>query len=183
MRRLLALVWLAACQPKPDLPVLGQVADFSLTDSSGARVADEDLRGKVQIVDFIFTNCPDVCPTLTTKMASLQSRISSPGVGFVSFTVDPERDTPAALDTWATQFKADRARWRFLTGEPEQLRAVVQSVMLAAEKQPVNADGSYNVVHSEKFVLLDQTGALRGFYSADEEGLKQLSADAAALAD
>lgn len=181
--RALLLACLLACQPRPALPVLGAMADFSLTDQRGAPVKDEDLKGKVQIVDFIFTSCPDTCPVLTTKMSSLQAKIPSPKVGFVSFTVDPERDTPAALDAWATRYHADPARWRFLTGDVAQLKAVVASMMLAAEKTEVQPDGTYNVVHSEKFVLLDATGSIRGFYSSDEEGLDNLARDASALAD
>ena len=181
--RLGLLLLALGCAPPRVLPALGQVADFTLVDQANQPAKDEDLLGKVQVLDFIFTSCPDACPMLTSKMSSLQGRITSPNVGFVSFTVDPERDTPAALESWATRFHADKARWRFLTGEPAQLKAVVSSVMLAAEKQAVQADGTYNVVHSEKFVLLDATGALRGFYDTDEAGLAQLVQDATALAD
>ena len=165
----------------PDLPVIGAMATFSLTDQAGRAVTDQDLRGAVQIVDFIFTNCPDVCPTLTAQMSSLQARLPAVGVGLVSFTVDPERDTPEALAAWAERFKADPSRWRFLTGDAEQLRVVVRSMMLAAEKAPPGPDGSYNVVHSEKFVLLDVDGNIRGFYSANTEGLDRMVQDATGL--
>lgn len=167
----------------PALPVIGPMAAFSLKDQDGRAVTDKDLLGKVQIVDFIFTNCPDTCPTLTAKMSGLQRQIPGEAVGLVSFTVDPDRDTPEAMAAFAARFGADHSRWRFLTGDAAQLRGVVRSMMLAAEKAEPGPDGSYNVVHSEKFVLLDRQSRIRGFYSANTEGLAQLVIDAGLLRD
>ena len=103
------------------------------------------------------------------------------GLTPLAFAYDELGRSADAIAAWAERFKADPSRWRFLTGDAEQLRVVVRSMMLAAEKAAPGPDGSYNVVHSEKFVLLDADGNIRGFYSANTEGLDRMVQDATGL--
>ena len=108
----------SAGQSPARLPVYGSVPDFALIDQRGRPVRRADLDGKVWIANFIFTNCPDECPLMTSEMAQLQSDLAhSVDLRFVSISVDPERDTPAVLSQYAERFNADPDRWFFLTGD------------------------------------------------------------------
>lgn len=163
------------------LPVLYEAPAFSLTDQEGRPFASDQLRGKVWVADFIFTHCPGACPLMTQKMASLQKAVPDRDVRFVSFSVDPERDTPEVLKQYGQRFDADPARWHFLTGPKDAIFATAAGLKLSA--MPAGAAGP-DIVHSEKFLLVDGEGRVRGAYgSNDEAELKRLSADAAKLAD
>jgi protein SCO1/2 len=170
----------ARFRPEP-LPVLYEGPTFALTDQEGRPFGSKDLRGKVWVADFVFTTCPGACPKMTMRMSGLQRSVPDQGVHFVSFTVDPERDTPEVLKKYAQGFDADAARWHFLTGEKSALFDTAAGLKLTAA--PAGTFGP-EIVHAEKFLLLDGDGRVRGIYdSADEQDLKKLSADAAALAD
>ena len=100
---------------------------------------------------------------------------------FVSFTVDPERDTPEVLKGYAQNYDADPARWHFLTGDKSALFDAAAGLKLTAA--PAGQFGP-EIVHAEKFLLVDGAGKVRGIYdSNDEQDLKKLAADASALAD
>ena len=114
---LLALLLLAGCSAKPPLPSYGVVPDFTLTDQNGAAFSSAALDKRVWIADFIFTNCPGPCPRMSSQMHQVQTALASDdGVRFVSFTVDPARDTPMVLTAYSKHFEADPAKWFFLTG-------------------------------------------------------------------
>ena len=165
------------------LPVLYEAPQFSLTDQDGRPFPSDRLRGKVWVADFIFTNCPGACGLMTQKMASLQQAVPDKNVEFVSFSVDPERDTPEVLKQYGQRFGADPARWHFLTGTKDAVFATAAGLKLSA--MPAGAQGP-DIIHSEKFLLVDGDGRVRGAYSSNsenDEDLKRLAADAAALAD
>ena len=163
------------------LPVLFDAATFSLTDQEGKPFSQDQLRGKVWVADFIFTNCPGACPIMSAKMAHLQKAAPDPDVHFVSFSVDPERDTPAVLKQYAQRFEADPARWHFLTGDKDAIFRTARDMKLTAE--PAGVLGP-QIAHAEKFLLVDGQGRVRGAYdSKDEQDMKRLAADATALAD
>lgn len=167
---------------KPEqLPVLYAAPAFSLTDQQNRPFKSDDLRGRVWVADFVFTTCPGACPKMTMRMSGLQRSVPTKDVHFVSFTVDPERDTPEVLKKYADGFDADPARWHFLTGPKPALFDVAAGMKLTAA--PAGTFGP-DIVHAEKFLLVDGTGRVRGIYeSADDDDLKRLAADAAALAD
>ena len=102
-----------------ELAAHGQLPDFSLTDQRGAPFALSDLQDKVWIADFIFTSCATICPPMTIQMASLQDEFVAKDVHFVSFSVDPERDTPEVLYRYAGHYGADKQSLVFLDG-PER---------------------------------------------------------------
>lgn len=183
-RAALALLALLACGCSEEpLPELLPIGEFALVDQDGDEVSNADLRGKVWIVGFVFTSCPDVCPVLTTQMANLHRRIDSGDVRFVSVSVDPEHDTPERLREYAARFRADTSRWSFLTTrEPGSMRGVIER----AFRQPVGpraemGDGRYDILHAGRFMLVDQRGTLRGLYETDAEGLERLERDALRL--
>jgi protein SCO1/2 len=165
--------------PEERMPVLFAVPDFTFTDQNKATFKREDLKGKIWIADFIFTTCPGICPTMTEKMGTLSKSLAAAKINFVSFSLDPEHDTPAALMKYAKNWKADPARWHFLTGDANKIYDIARGMKVAA--QPATATSP--IVHSEKFVLVDAAGNIRGYYnSTDESELKQLETDAADLA-
>jgi protein SCO1/2 len=153
---------------------------FSLIDQEGKAFGSEQLKGKPYVAAFIFTHCAGACPIMTQKMAKLQKAVPDQDVKFVSFTVDPERDTPEVLKTYAKNAGADAARWHFLTGSPEQLAAVAAGLKSAAVKA---TDGSDQYIHSDRFMLIDGEGQVRGTYrNSEPEAMEQLAKDAQKLA-
>ena len=171
----------SATPARPALPVLFDSPPFSLTDQDGAPFVHDQLRGKVWVADFIFTHCPGACPKMTMQMAALQRSVPDPDVHFVSFSVDPERDTPPVLKQYAQGFDADPKRWHFLTGPKDDMFAAARGMKLTAE--PAGVLGP-EIAHAEKFLLVDGQGRVRGAYdSKDEQDMKRLAADAASLAN
>lgn len=158
----------------------GSVPDFSLTERNGSAVGLAQLRGKIWIADFIYTTCPDTCPLQTARMAKLQGQYAGdPEIQFVSFTVDPERDTPQALTAYADKYQADAARWYFLTGQRERItRLIQQGFHLAVATVPMDTEPSGMIPHSPRFVLVDKEARIRGYYdSRDLEALARLKND------
>ena len=128
-----------AHQPGRDarLPTIGAAPVFSLTTADGGRLALADLRGKVVAVTFIYATCTDTCPLLTAKLAGLGQRMGKDfgaKVAFVAITVDPERDTPDVLRSYAQAHGASGAGWAFLTGTPAEIKDVAQRYGVFARK-------------------------------------------------
>jgi protein SCO1/2 len=164
----------------------GQVPDFSLTERNGQTLGLADLKGKVWIMDFMYTHCPDSCPLQTAKMAELQKNLSGEkDVRLVSITVDPERDTPEVLSEYARSHGADPQRWFFLTGEKEYIHRLAQegfhlsAVEIPHEKR--DARGASHI-HGSQLVLVDRQGQIRGYYSSnDPDALRRLLQDVKTL--
>jgi cytochrome oxidase Cu insertion factor (SCO1/SenC/PrrC family) len=161
------------------LPVLWRAPEFELTDQAGRAARRADLSGRLWLADFIFTRCGGQCPALTVEMRKLQDEI--PDALLVSFSVDPEHDTPEVLSAYAQKFGAHPERWRFLTGPREALWTISEkgfklSVMENAkdEREPI--------AHDPRIQLVDRLGRVRGQYSVnDPEAMRRLREDAARL--
>lgn len=152
--------------PHRDIAMLFPAASYSLIDQSGKTFSDADLRGKAYVCDFIFTTCGSACPLMTSKMEGLQRRL--PGsVQFVSFSVNPEYDTPPVLKEYAKANHADEARWHFLTGTHAQMFEVARQMHVAAE----SAKGDQPLMHDEHFLLVDGDGNVRGVYDSNDPQL------------
>jgi protein SCO1/2 len=163
--------------PKPPAMKLPLPA-FELTSQKGERFGLKDLKGQVWVADFVFTSCPTVCPKLTTRMAQLQRRSRHLGDAFhlVTFTVDPENDTPERLAQYAATYHVNPRRWTFLTGSLQDIEAtVVKGFKLAMGKEEASpGSGLFSIFHGEKLVLVDADGMIRGYYDADDPGIKEL---------
>ena len=164
------------------IPDYGPVPAFSLTERSGRTVTLADLKGDVWIGDFIFTTCPGPCPLMTAQMKRLQDELQGkPNVRLVSVTVDPETDTPAVLSRYADSFGANHQRWLFLTGTRQAIQSLARDGLhLTVEiNTGVSAiPGQGPIVHSTRFVLVDQRGELRGYYDSDDnDSMQQLLHD------
>ena len=171
---LLAALNLRAGLGKP-LPVISQVADFTLTNQNGQAVTLADLRGRVWVGDIIFTRCPGPCLKMTRQMRELQQSLPSGShARLVTLTTDPEFDTPAVLKTYAGRFGADLNRWCFLTGLKPQIAALGRDSLklTAIEKKPEDRQSPDDLfIHSTIFVLVDKKGQVRGVYETTGEGV------------
>ena len=137
------------------------VPDFSLTNQQGEPLGLADMTGKIWIADFIFTSCPTICPAMTQEMARLQSEFVADPVYFVSFSVDPERDTTEVLTRYAKAYGADDRRWHFLTGDKAHIYQLAeQGFSLAA-----GHNGS-EILHSPRFVLVKADGNIHDYYDS-----------------
>jgi protein SCO1/2 len=160
--------------PKPPpLPVISQVADFTLTNQAGHQVTLADLRGKVWIADIIFTRCAGPCPRMTQQMQSLQSALAKDSnVKLVSLTTDPVFDTPDVLNKYAEHYSADAGRWSFLTGNSEQIAnlAVDGLKLTSVEIKPEERKNPADLfIHSTIFVLVDKQARLRATFQTGGE--------------
>lgn len=180
---LVAALGLLACARDEGVPVWGTLPDFALVDQDSQPFGSEQLRGKLWLADFIFTRCPDRCPTLTREMARIQTdldRRNWSDVRLVSISVDPDYDTPEALSAYAQRHGAETGSWHFLTGE----RAAIWSLSVDGFKLPVADSESTSgpFLHTDKFVLADRLGRIRGYYDAlDESQRERLLADLASV--
>lgn len=159
------------------VPDYGAVAGFAFTDQTGRPFGSEDLKGKVWIADFVFTRCMGPCPLLTTRMAALQTEFKNKqDLMFVSFSVDPDHDTPAVLTKYATTYGVDGARWKFLTGPKEKIYQLIHgSFHLAVGPGEDKTPSVTDILHSLFFVLVDKDGRVRGYFNSDdEESMKSL---------
>jgi protein SCO1/2 len=159
-----------AIRPRTPLPVYGHVPAFHLVDQRGAPYATESMLGHVTVADFVFTRCTASCPRLTARMGELQVRLARRGsdARLVSFSVDPDNDTPAVLAAYAARAHADAARWTFVTGNADEMvRAVVLGFKVSTAKIEHGAADA-EVTHGNWFVVADRSGAIRGYYSTEE---------------
>lgn len=173
-----AVSWAPDRQQGEALRALFAAPDLTLTDQDGKTFSTRDLRGRPWVADFIFTSCAGSCPVMSHKMAEVQKK-TPPDVRLVSFTVDPTHDTPAILKQYAEALKADPARWRFLTGAPQQMTDAAYAMKISVKP----AGNDTPLLHSNKFLLIDRNGSVVGIYdgtSADD--VKRLTADAIRLA-
>ncbi len=170
------LIMLAACETRPPLPILGNVPPFELISQDGANFHGESLRGHVWVADFIFTNCPGPCLRMSTFLGRVQKATEAfPDLRLVSFSVDPDRDTPSALAQFASKYQADPARWKFLTGPRPTLQMLSRDAFKLGD-----VDGSLN--HQTRFVLVDAKGRIRGYYRTDDgDPVAKVAADARRL--
>jgi protein SCO1 len=153
-------LFLAGCSKPASLPVMGQIPPFELVAETGQPFDSQSLDGRIWVANFIYTHCDGPCPAMSRQMRNLQTQ--SPAVRLISFTVDPARDTPAALAAYAKHFTADPRRWSFLTGDPARLND------LALHSFKLNSvDGSMS--HSTRFVLVDGRRRIRGYYITSED--------------
>jgi protein SCO1/2 len=166
--------------------IYGTVPDFELTDQDGDVLAAQQLRGRVWVANFIFTSCAEVCPRLSTRMRELQERLANMtgAVHLVSFSVDPTRDTPAVLKEYAASYTARKDVWSFVTGPIDELeKTVVDGFHMSMEREEIDETGFFDIVHGERFVLVDQLGQIRGYFPSDDEGLQALLNELGLLAN
>ena len=175
----LAYVSLKSTRP-PSLPSnlekISQVPAFQLTDQAGKSITLEDLKGKIWAANFIFTRCKGPCPITVLRMQDLNTKLKKVrgNVELVTFTVDPEYDTPEILKAFSEPLGADPASWKFLTGTPDAIQKIVVTGLL----QPLAKEPDGTPAHSSRIVLVDGEGWLRGYHDGlDPEAVQKLMVD------
>lgn len=165
----------------PDLPAMYQIPQFELTNEFGKPFGSKDLSGKIYLANFIFTSCPTSCPLTMKKTQIIQKRLRGLGtkVAILSFSVDPETDTPEVLNKFARNYMANPYIWNFLTGPYDKMKDLLVNGFKVAvgKKDPSMMD----IAHSEKVILVDGSGMVRGLYSTDKQSVDQLMIDVGIL--
>ncbi|PIR15509.1 MAG: SCO family protein [Elusimicrobia bacterium CG11_big_fil_rev_8_21_14_0_20_64_6] len=178
----IVVLLISGCTPAP--VASRPLPDFSLTAVTIDGTSPFELttmRGRAYIADFIYTRCAGPCPILSANMAGLQKRLPK-SIGLLSFSVDPDHDSPEVLTVYANKFGADPRRWFFLTGEKTQLVRLVRDGFLLPVVENASASPGERFAHSTKFVLVDADARVRGWYDGDDEAsLTKLVADAKKL--
>lgn len=147
------------------LPTYGAVPDFRFTSEDGSPVSRRDLLGKITIADFIFTQCAGACPLMSAKMSELQQAfLGDTRTQFISFSVDPDNDTPDVLRQYAKQYGAIKGKWRFLTGDHSAIYRLTREGFHLG----LDIEGDSAIIHSQKFVLVDNEAGIRGYYDIDD---------------
>ena len=156
---------IAVMQPdgaEEQLPIIGKIPAFDLVDQNSKQFTLENLEGNVWLADFIFTTCSGPCPIMTERMGMVQhDLLETEKLKFVSFTVNPDYDTPEVLKKYAQRFDADVGSWSFVTGKYEQIQELIVEGFKMGDVEEI-------VFHSTRFALVDHEGNLRGYYSGTE---------------
>ncbi|MFM1857988.1 MAG: hypothetical protein RLZ05_1048 [Bacteroidota bacterium] len=162
-----------------------RLPEFSLLNQQGKQVGWADLENKIIVADFFFTRCPTICPGMTQNMKRLAETIhngqrvgdrTNRNIHFLSFSIDPERDSLQRLRYWANRFQINPETWWLLTGDKKSIYEMAINEMKLGLIDGENVDT--NFVHSDKFVLIDVNRQVRGYYSGlDPEDLARLQRD------
>lgn len=140
-----------------------EVPPFSFTDQHGKTITNKDYEGKVYVVEFFFTTCPDICPIMNDNMIKIQNEfLGNPKVGIASFTIDPTHDTPEVLKEYAQKEGITKLQWHLLTGEKDEIfKLANEGFNLYVGEVKGDGDGEVGFEHSGFFALIDQEGYLR----------------------
>lgn len=157
------------------------IPSFSFKNQYGQTLTNEAYKNKIYVADFIFTSCPVQCPKMTKQMKSLQDEfIRDDKIMFASFSIDPKRDSVQRLKEYAEEYGVIPGKWNLFTGERDIIFDLAKKgfYLSAADE----TDGESEIIHSDRFVLIDPEGVIRGFYiGTDPEDIKHLKGDIALL--
>lgn len=161
----------AAVKAAPDVQIepdslydVGAIPDFTLTDSTGSEFRGSQLAGKIWVADLFLTSCQGACPVMTKNMKILHDRYATDDrVKFVSISTDPDTDTPEILTKYINDHGIDAERWHFLTGPVEEIHRMAseEGFKVGVPETPMG--------HSQRFVLIDAEGHIRGYYDGMDE--------------
>ncbi|QEH39878.1 SCO family protein [Chitinophaga sp. XS-30] len=162
--------------------VYHQVKDFTLTNQLGEKVSLYDIKNRIVVVDFFFTSCPTICPTLTRNLKMVQEAYNKHDtlIQILSLTVDPERDTAQKLKAYADKYSIDPKNWWLLTGDKKEIYDLARYEFFV---NAVQGDGGPDdFIHTEKFVVIDKDRYIRGYYNGlDTNDVRRMVNDIAVL--
>lgn len=151
------------------------IPPFSLMDERGKVFTSENLKGKIYVANFFFTRCGTICPKIASQMSrATDAFVQDKDIHFISLSVDPKYDNPEKLASYAKRFDADTARWTFLTGD----KKIIYPLILKGFHVPLADASEYDAaiknpdetfIHSERLVLVDKSGVIRGFYDGTDK--------------
>lgn len=161
----------------PTTKTTHRVFDFALADQTGHPVRGKDLLGKIQVVNFFFTSCPQVCPVVMDNLQNMQNDLpvahsKDSDVVFTSISVDPLRDTPKRLRAYARLRHLSTPNWLLLTGDKTAIYFLARYSYLATLSQGASPNDDF--IHTETVVLVDPAGRIRGFYNGSRAKDMQL---------
>ena len=144
------------------------VPGFSFINQENKTLTNDFVKDKIWVADYFFTKCNSICPKLATHLKKVQDAFKrDDNVRIVSFTVDPERDTPQALQSYAEGYGADAARWQFVTGEKRDLYGFARKGLFIVATD--GDGGEDDFIHSENLVLIDTHKHIRGYYDGTSD--------------
>jgi protein SCO1/2 len=144
---------------------------FRMTDQTGGAVTRETVEGKIHVADFFFARCPGICHKMSSQLQRVQEAfLNNPEVLILSYSVDPKHDTVAALQNYAEQYGAKAGKWHLLTGEKADIYHLAKRGYYVTAKEDDTTATSIEdqFVHTDKFVLVDREGVIRGFYNGTD---------------
>lgn len=170
-------------QPK-SLPVLGnpgqKVTAFSFINQDGKTITNADVKNKICVVEYFFTTCKGICPKMNENMTKVYAAFrGNDDVMILSHTVDPKKDTVEAMKAYSLRFDADAKQWMFLTGDKKELYDMARySYLVTAADDTATVDIDDDFIHTDRFVLVDRDGRIRGQYEGTDIGaVNQLIGD------
>lgn len=139
------------------------VPSFEYINQDSILVTSKELKGKIWITDFFFTSCPTICPPMTSQMKRLSEMTIDldEEVQFISFSIDPDRDTPSKLRKYISDYEITATNWQFFTGDEEGTHLLAKEFFNGAERNE-EIDGGFG--HTSYFALVDREGLVRGIY-------------------
>ena len=178
---ILGVLLLVSCRNSPQkLPIIGfqeelpngeieyhKIPEFSFTNQLGDTITNAAFKDQIYIADFFFTSCPSICPKVMKQMLRIyDDQADNTSFQLVSHTIDPKRDTEAALLTYSNNLDIDHSRWHFLTGDKDELMDMAEEYYVAAYED-ASVPGGFD--HSGKILLIDQEGHIRAFCDGTDE--------------
>ena len=154
-----------------------KIPAFSFTTQHGTPVTNEAMSGKIYVANFFFTNCLGMCLKMSHQFSRLQEAfLNEPDVLLLSHTVDPERDTVETLAAYAQQYGAIREKWFLVTGDKPALYEQARKGYFVSATEGDGGPGEF--VHTEKFILVDKSSNIRGYYDGtNKEEVDELIRD------
>jgi protein SCO1 len=185
MKRLIVLMCLFSLSCNSALPIKAEFPNLPLKDQEGRQFTFSQLRGKVLIISYIYTHCPDVCHITSARMNVFKDRLKHNNlqdkVYFVSISFDPKRDTPEVLRHHAKMMNLDLTNWLFVTGDEDAINSTIKVSGMEAIKGPINysesGELSYLITHRDRISLVDKKGKIRKHYKGSTFDMEELLGD------
>jgi protein SCO1/2 len=191
MKKVILGCWLIlslACS-NSNLPVKGEFPEITLINQDGKEFAFSQVEGKVLVVSYVYTNCPDICHVISAKLNAFKNKLKQNGIQgkvyFVSISLDAERDTPEMLKQHAKMMNLDLTNWVFVTGDKNSIDSTIKVAGMEAIKGPIeySKDGepSYEIAHQNRISLVDEKGRIRKHYRGTTFDMEELLGDIKSL--
>ena len=153
---------------QPTLPSYSEMPEFSFTNSNGQEISNQTLEDKLYVVDFFFTTCPTICIDMSANLITVQEAFKNiDNFKILSFTVDPEYDTNEILNAYADRHDANPAIWNFITGDKAKIYDIARNGFRVVATEGDGGDGDF--IHTNKFIVVDKKGTIRGYYDGTDE--------------
>lgn len=160
----IALIWWMKNQSNEKLFEVMKVPEFELTNQNHQIITEQEMLGKVYVVEFFFTNCPTICPIMKQNLIEVEKEINRPDFGVISITIDPKRDTPEVLKVHKERLQIQNPNWHLLTGDRDYIYELSRGFNIYMGKDESTAEG---LNHSGKLALVDKNGKIRSRYGAN----------------